>query len=67
MERLSITRWLTGRLRDWRNPAYITHPLSELLNTSILLMAHVRTGLRSSWVGGGVLDRRLLRWKGMKK
>jgi hypothetical protein len=39
MERLEIIEWLTERLEDPRNPDLITHPLSELLRTSILLMA----------------------------
>jgi hypothetical protein len=37
LERLRIGQWLTGRLHDPRNPKLITHPLIELLNTSILL------------------------------
>jgi hypothetical protein len=38
LERLGITEWLAGKLVDSRNPDLITHPLSELLNTSLLLL-----------------------------
>ena len=38
LERLGITRWLAGRLVDSRKPELVTHPLSELLNTSLLLL-----------------------------
>jgi len=38
LERLGISRWLSKRLVDSRNPSRITHPLSELLNTSLLLL-----------------------------
>jgi hypothetical protein len=39
VERLGITSWLTKRLEDSRRPDLITHPLPELLNTSLLLLA----------------------------
>jgi hypothetical protein len=39
MDRLRLSRWLTERLVDTRNPDLITHPLSELLRTSLLLLA----------------------------
>ena len=39
VERLGISRWLTKRLDDPRSPLLLTHPLSELLNTSLLLLA----------------------------
>lgn len=38
MERLGLVGSLVGRLDDPRDPALITHPLSELLNTMLLLM-----------------------------
>ena len=38
LERLGITEWLAGKLVDTRKPELITHPLSELLNTSLLLL-----------------------------
>jgi hypothetical protein len=39
LERLGITSWLAERLVDSRRPDLITHPLAELLNTSVLLLA----------------------------
>lgn len=39
IERLGMSGWLKERLEDRRNPELITHPLSELLNTSLLLLA----------------------------
>lgn len=39
IERLGITGWLAERLTDPRRPDLITHPLSELLNTMLLLLA----------------------------
>jgi Transposase DDE domain group 1 len=39
IERYGITTWLTERLHDPRNPALITHPLQEMLNTWLLLLA----------------------------
>ena len=39
IERTGITRWLTERLDDPRNPVFITHPMEELVNTSLLLLA----------------------------
>lgn len=39
MDRLGLGRWFEGRLVDSRNPALITHPLPELLRTSLLLLA----------------------------
>jgi hypothetical protein len=39
IERLGIVKWLTERLRDPRDPDLITHPLPELLHTSLLLLA----------------------------
>jgi Transposase DDE domain group 1 len=38
IERLGISGWLTERLKDSRDPELITHPLAELLNTSLLLL-----------------------------
>ena len=38
IERLGIVDWLTERLVDPRNPDLITHPLPELLHTSLLLL-----------------------------
>jgi hypothetical protein len=38
LERLGIIDWLVERLHDPRDPALITHPLSELLRTHILLL-----------------------------
>lgn len=39
MERFGLIRWLVNRLHDPRKPELITHPLSELLMTSLLLLA----------------------------
>ena len=38
VERLGMSGWLVRRLEDSRNPDLITHPLGELLNTSLLLL-----------------------------
>lgn len=38
MERLGIVDWMTSRLVDRRDPELITHPLSELLRTSLVLL-----------------------------
>jgi hypothetical protein len=38
LERLGISRWLAERLVDARDPDLITHPMVELLNTSLLLL-----------------------------
>jgi hypothetical protein len=38
-ERLGIVPWMVERLHDPRNPRLITHPLAELLHTSVLLIA----------------------------
>ena len=38
IERLGLTRRLATRLRDTRDQQLITHPLAELLNTSLLLL-----------------------------
>ena len=38
LERLGLVDWLVGRLVDHRDPELITHPLSELLHTSLLLL-----------------------------
>ena len=38
VERLGVTRWLAERLTDTRDPELVTHPLVELLNTSLLLL-----------------------------
>jgi hypothetical protein len=38
LERLGITAWLVERLEDPRDPALVTHPLAELLHTSLLLL-----------------------------
>jgi hypothetical protein len=37
-ERLGVVDWLAGRLDDSRDQNLITHPLSELLHTSLLLL-----------------------------
>jgi hypothetical protein len=39
IERLGIVKWLSERLHDPRDPDLITHPLPELLHTSLLLLA----------------------------
>jgi Transposase DDE domain group 1 len=39
IERLGMHKWLVERLDDPRNPELITHPLSELLVTTLVLMA----------------------------
>src|SRR5262245_18940613 len=39
IERVGITRWLVERLEDRRNPDLITHPLDEMTNTRLLLLA----------------------------
>jgi hypothetical protein len=38
MERVGIIEWLGEQLVDPRKPEFITHPLSELLRTSLLLL-----------------------------
>jgi hypothetical protein len=38
LQRLGITEWLAAKLVDSRNPVLITHPLAELVNTSLLLL-----------------------------
>src|SRR5271157_5740933 len=38
IERLGITPWLVERIEDPRDQELITHPMSELLNTSLLLL-----------------------------
>jgi hypothetical protein len=38
MERLGVVDWMTSRLVDHRDPDLITHPLSELLRTSLVLL-----------------------------
>jgi len=38
LERLGMVEWLVDRLHDRRNPAMITHPLSELVRTSLVLL-----------------------------
>jgi hypothetical protein len=38
LERLGVVRWMTERLRDPRDPRLVTHPLTELLRTAVLLM-----------------------------
>ncbi len=38
MERLGIVDWMTSRLVDRRDPELITHPLSELVRTSLVLL-----------------------------
>lgn len=37
-ERLGLLKWLVERLADPRDPELITHPLSELLATTVVLM-----------------------------
>ena len=39
MERLGISRWIAQWLCDPRDPKLITHPMEELLNTSVLMLA----------------------------
>jgi len=39
LDRLGITDWLVENLVDPRDPDLITHPLSELLRTRVMLMA----------------------------
>jgi hypothetical protein len=39
IERLGMHRWLVERLHDPRDPEMVTHPLSELLVTTLVLMA----------------------------
>ena len=39
IERLGITPWLVERIEDPRHQDLITHPMSELLNTSLLMLA----------------------------
>lgn len=39
IERLGIVSFLTDRLHDSRSPLLITHPLSELITTSLVLLA----------------------------
>jgi hypothetical protein len=38
MERLRVTRWLSSHLTDTRKQKAITHPLAELLQTSLILL-----------------------------
>ncbi len=38
LERLGVVDWLVKRLADHRDPDLITHPLSELVTTSLLLL-----------------------------
>jgi hypothetical protein len=38
MERSGLIRWLAQRLQDTRKPELITHPLSELVMTTLLLL-----------------------------
>lgn len=38
LERLGLVDWLVTRLVDHRDPELITHPLSELVTTSLLLL-----------------------------
>lgn len=39
MERLGITAWLVEKLADPREAELVTHPMAELLNTAVLLLA----------------------------
>src|SRR5690606_12671742 len=39
LERLGVAEWMDERLEDPRNPASVTHPLSELLSTALLPVA----------------------------
>lgn len=39
LERLGLSRWLSGKLFDRRDQDLITHPLVELVHTSLLLLA----------------------------
>lgn len=38
IERLGITPWLVARIEDPRDQDLITHPMSELINTSLLML-----------------------------
>jgi len=38
IERLGITPWLVERIKDPRHQDLITHPMSELINTSLLML-----------------------------
>ena len=38
IERLGITPWLVERLLDPRHPELITHPMAELINTSLIML-----------------------------
>jgi hypothetical protein len=38
IERLDLMTWLEGRLLDTRDPDLVTHPLEELLRTSLILL-----------------------------
>ena len=38
-ERLGITQWLAERLGDTRDPKLITHPLAEMVRTSLVLLS----------------------------
>lgn len=38
IDRLGIVNWMVERIEDPRNPDLITHPMTELLMTSLLLM-----------------------------
>jgi|CXWL01.1.fsa_nt_gi hypothetical protein len=38
IERLEITPWLVERIEDPRDQELITHPMSELINTSLLML-----------------------------
>lgn len=38
IERLQITQWMADRIDDPRDQSLITHPMLELLNTSLLLL-----------------------------
>lgn len=39
LERLGVVGWMVERLEDPRDPNLITHPLTELLRTAVLLIA----------------------------
>lgn len=38
IDRLAVVDWIVGRIDDPRNPDLVTHPMAELLMTSLLLL-----------------------------
>ena len=47
MERCGIINWFSDRLVDPRKPEFITHPLSELMRTSLVLLGQ---GWQTNWI-----------------